>query len=75
MCSENESKDKTRVYLLFFLLASFLFHLFFFSFLLAVLVTVYLCVAKTSKKEKNFASILHIQQLLGKSEERDVHRY
>ena len=36
---------------------------------------VYLCVAKTSKKVKNFAPVLHIQQLLGKSEERNVHRY
>ena len=68
-------KIKHEFTFFFFLLASFLFHLFFFFFFLAVLVIVYLCVAKTSKKEKNFAPILHIQQLLGKSEERDVHRY
>lgn len=57
------------------LLFCFISFVLFFFFFLAVLVTVYLCVAKTSKKEKNFAPILHIQQLLGKSEERDVHRY
>ena len=49
-----------------FFFVSFVF-LFCFVFFLAVLVT--------SKKEKNFAPILHIQQLLGKSEERNVHRY
>lgn len=72
----TKMKVKIKHEFTFFFFACFLYVLFvFFFFFLAVLVIVYLCVAKTSKKEKNFAPILHIQQLFGKSEERDVHRY
>lgn len=68
-------KIKHEFTFFFFSLLLFCFICFVFFLFLGVLVIVYLCVAKTSKKVKNFAPILHIQQLLGKSEERNVHRY